>query len=1293
LAWTTQPASGVAGTDLTPVVAIRDAYGNTVTSDNTSVITLTIQTNPGSSTLAGDVDLTVASGVATWTATQAMYLNKSGTGYVLRASDGTRTADSNSFNVTPAAASALAWTTQPASGAAGVNLTPVVAIRDAYGNTITSDNSSVITLTIQTNPGSSTLAGDVDLTVVSGVATWTATQAMYLNKSGTGYVLRASDGTRTADSASFNVTPATANALAWTTQPASGSAGTNLTPVVAIQDSYGNTITTDNTSVITLTIQTNPGSSTLAGDVDLTVVSGVATWTAVQAMYLNKSGTGYVLRASDGTRTADSGSFNVTHAAASTMVYTTQPANTVAGNNLLPVIEIRDTYGNVVTSGADATASVTLTLQSGTGSLSGTTSKNAAAGVASFTATEAVYVTSAGAKTLRATKADTTGSSGTGTLTVDSNSFTISSAAANSIAFTTQPASGIAGSILTPVVTISDVYGNPITSGADASATVTLTLQSGTGALSGTTALNASSGVATWTGAQSMYVNLIGSKVLRATKADTSGSGGTGTMTADSNSFTISHAPASQVVYTTAPTNGQASSATFSLVLEIRDTYGNLVSTGADATANVTLSTPTKPGNLTNNACNASGVVAALSGTTTVPASGGIVTYTGLSLNVGGSYVIRATKADTSGSGGTASAQVDSSSFSLVPGVVTALYWEDATGAANDPETARTAGQVFTTGGVVACDAVGNTATNSTDTIVFDIDDANNPTGDTLHGTVSTTLSSGVANLSSVSASIYLVGTGYKLLATDSQTSATTSTASGSVDVSAATWTQMVFTQLPTTWPDNVNAVPSVKAQVGDAYGNLRTSGCSGAATLSLASNPGGTLNGTLSGSRSGCTYTWADVRIDVASTLSGFTLSAITANSLCNSGSSTCTGTSASFSVTTSAGVDLEHAIELLDVPVYSRTNATTTNMSRIGSYPGSYAGTVTYNWEAVATNTHASNSYSLYLRGNDNVDYATITVPANTTAKTRFNTSFTAPPSSVTSLRIRFQATAVNGNVTAWSSRMVLNQTNAFATKLYVPLMNSLDSTSIVANSTTAPIDSTTSTTATQGDSNYYALWEYDSSLFDQIPTSGVQLQVLISSDGTGTAYASLWDKTDNVQIGSETSITSATISMKTLTYDPSQLTTGHDYEVRIRSSVGTSPARIWKAGLWITLYNLTKFATYWRVSPFMTSTDATYISENARTRVDTAEFSSPVATFECSGASPTGSQTIDLVHFGTSDSGTGSPTVITSSALTMSTTKDIMRSASLTLPSGYNQYLARINGSSGTSNINMCRLIISK
>src|SRR5581483_420525 len=83
-------------------------------------------------------------------------------------------ATSNTLAVTPAAAAQLAFTAQPSNTTAGTSITPPVqvSIEDSYGNVVTADNSTTVTVAIGFNPGGGVLSGTLTQTVSAGVASF-----------------------------------------------------------------------------------------------------------------------------------------------------------------------------------------------------------------------------------------------------------------------------------------------------------------------------------------------------------------------------------------------------------------------------------------------------------------------------------------------------------------------------------------------------------------------------------------------------------------------------------------------------------------------------------------------------------------------------------------------------------------------------------------------------------------------------------------------------------------------------------------------------------------------------------------------------------------------------------------------------------------------------------------------------------------------------------------------------------------------------------------------------------------
>jgi len=602
LIYSTQPANSAAGTGLTPIVEIRDAYGNLVTSgpDQNAVITLSLQAGAG--TLTGVLSKNAVLGVATFSSGDSVTIGTVGA-KTLRAtktdttgSGGTAalTADSNSFTISHGAATQLTWSSQPVNNTvAGSAMAPVISLNDTYGNVVTSAAHNII-LSINTQPGGATLSGTTVLALSGGVATWTGGHGLSLDKAGA-YTLQASDGSLTADSVSFNIMHAAANHLTWSTQPANTVAGMDLLPVVQVRDAFENIVTSGAAASgnISLNIYIGPGGAVLSGVTSLAAVAGVATWIGADDLSLDRVGA-YTLRASDGTRTADSASFNITHAAADHLVWSTAPADSTAGSDLVPVLEIRDAYDNVVTSGADSTANITVSINTGAvgATLGGTKVLAAVNGVATWTGVHDLNLDKVGAYTLAATD---------GTRSANSPSFNITHGPASHLTWSTQPSNTAAGEILEPVIEVRDAFDNIVTTGSESTAAIAITIESGPGTLMGTTTNAAVNGVAAWSPGHSLMLGNFGTYTLAASD---------GTRTAYSDSFYISHGAATHLEISSQPPSPVYSGAPIPFTVSVRDGFGNLVTNSAH-TISLTMSSGT----------------GTLNGTLVRAASGGVASF------------------------------------------------------------------------------------------------------------------------------------------------------------------------------------------------------------------------------------------------------------------------------------------------------------------------------------------------------------------------------------------------------------------------------------------------------------------------------------------------------------------------------------------------------------------------------------------------------------------------------------------------------------------------------------------
>jgi subtilisin family serine protease len=383
LNFSTQPGATAAGTIITPAVrvTILDAFGNTVPSA-AGPIDLTLGSNPGDAALAGTTEATPVNGIATFS---DLRIGRTGDGYTLVASGaGLPAAASVPFEITPAGAPRLAFTVQPASATAGAAIAPAVEVtaRDSLGNTFTTFTGEV-TLVIGDNPGGGTLTGSVTAAAVGGVATF---PDLTIDKSGSGYSLAATaTGAGTGASATFDVTAGAAAQLAFVVQPSSPFQGVAITPAVQVsaRDAFGNAAPGFSGGVA-IAIGANPSSGALSGTTTTTAVAGVASFTDLR---IDSAGAGYTLVASAaGLTSSTSAPFQVVRVNQLTRLsFTVQPTDVAAGAAIAPAAAVTalDQLGNPAT-GYSGAVTISLRSNAAGGTLSGTTTAVAVAGVATF---------------------------------------------------------------------------------------------------------------------------------------------------------------------------------------------------------------------------------------------------------------------------------------------------------------------------------------------------------------------------------------------------------------------------------------------------------------------------------------------------------------------------------------------------------------------------------------------------------------------------------------------------------------------------------------------------------------------------------------------------------------------------------------------------------------------------------------------------------------------------------------------------------------------------------------------
>jgi predicted outer membrane repeat protein len=358
-----------------PVATVGVAYSQTFTATGgVGAITFTL-----GGTLPSGVTLASATGVLSGTPTEVGSFN-----FTVTASDAfgaSSIATPYTLTVGVGAPAKLAFVQQPTNAAAGSAITPavVVQVQDAFGNPLTGAAGSV-TIALGANPGGSTLSGTLTQTLVGGAATFAN---LALDKAGSGYTLQASSsGLPSITSSTFDVVAGAPAKLVFVQQPTNVAAGVSIAPAVTVNivDAAGNP--TSSTANVTLALGTNPSGATLSGTLTVAAVNGTATFANLS---LDKVGNGYTVTASGSALSgATSGAFNVTAGAPAQLVFVQQPTNGAPNVSIAPPVTVRllDAFGN--TTGATSSVSIAIGSNPGGGVLSGTTSVNAVAGIATF---------------------------------------------------------------------------------------------------------------------------------------------------------------------------------------------------------------------------------------------------------------------------------------------------------------------------------------------------------------------------------------------------------------------------------------------------------------------------------------------------------------------------------------------------------------------------------------------------------------------------------------------------------------------------------------------------------------------------------------------------------------------------------------------------------------------------------------------------------------------------------------------------------------------------------------------
>jgi uncharacterized repeat protein (TIGR01451 family) len=315
---TASPANVAAGNNFILTVTAEDAGGHIVTGYEGTVEFNS--SDPLEPQPAGNFTFAPGSGVAAAMAT----LETAGS-WAITATDTSNSSisDTTTVMVAAAPASKVVFGQQPANTSAGATITGTssqavtVELEDRYGNFVNSSTANV-TITIASGPSGGKLLGTTTVQAIDGVGSFSN---LSIDQAGSYSLSVCAAGVGgAAASGSFNVAAGAATQLAFSTEPANTpGAQTMASVVVIVEDQYGNTVTTDRSSVtLSLNTASGGGGGVLKGTATANASGGVATFSGLSIVdpshnSYSAAGTGYTLWASDGSlMPAKSAAFNTT---------------------------------------------------------------------------------------------------------------------------------------------------------------------------------------------------------------------------------------------------------------------------------------------------------------------------------------------------------------------------------------------------------------------------------------------------------------------------------------------------------------------------------------------------------------------------------------------------------------------------------------------------------------------------------------------------------------------------------------------------------------------------------------------------------------------------------------------------------------------------------------------------------------------------------------------------------------------------------------------------------------------
>jgi fibronectin type 3 domain-containing protein len=603
----------------------------------------------------------------------------------------------------------------------------------------------------------------------------------------------------------------------------------------------------------------------------------------------------------------------------------------------------------------------------------------------------------------------------------------------------------------------------------------------------------------------------------------------------------------------------------------------------------------------------------------------------------------------------------DSFVLTITPCVVASINWETQ-------PVGMTAGSLFGTAPRVSLRKADNSLcqTNLEPVTIAVANDASTQQDAQITATDTVVPSGGYALFNA--ARMERAGTGHTLEATQGST---TSEESSTFNVTAGSASKLVWEVQPPTYDRLSILVPNPVVRVADTYGNY-TNTASVSVTVALMNN---NSSASFGGTKSRTTNTSG------AATFNNLTVSEPQAGYYLRA---TATGYTAAdsepFDIFDITPQDTTAVLDLIPGNIQHPSGNVTylrafTRLSNVD-----LDGSTSWSFEVVATNPGTTSSSIRFRRGSTNIGI--ITVPAGVTVPTRYSVAITA--SSITATRSSYRMFVSGGNPTITSARIVAVQSSARRTQVQIPLFSA-------SASSTTPYFETSSSSQVSLPDDMNSVFVWDSSKLAYVN----ELYFMFSprTQTSNSACVQLFNKTTNTAIGTELckTATSENLSGARIIIPGTTIPDGTIIEARVRSSVNGQWVRIYNISLFAQIVSIEKMQTIQRVASNMTGVTAATTNFTEHRALARSSFGSATVSnyLKCNArASVTGSSNFVLRDHNANTSGTASTSDVSGSSLSFTNqTSYTLRTAGPFSPTNGDNHFLGFDRSSGTFDIGYC------